>query len=129
MEVILAVEDIKDNQNEIITKECLVKCLEDFKELNVLLKYDYSKLIGKVTKLKLKDNKLIGEIKLDEDINYSDKIFWIGFVSNKSKLEGDVLIHNEIELMSVGMINKGADVYKEEYLKWKIEYVKHAIRI
>ena len=75
MEVILAVEDIKDNQNEIITKECLVKCLEDFKELNVLLKYDYSKLIGKVTKLKLKDNKLIREIKLDEDINYSDKSF------------------------------------------------------
>ena len=120
MEVILAVEDIKDNQNEIITKECLVRCVKEFKELNIMGNFDSKMLIGRVTKVRIEDNKLIGTIEFKKDINidFKDKKFRLGFMAIKAEFIEGVLTYKEIELLSVSMFDyKDEAAHKEEYLE------------
>jgi len=110
MEVILEIGYLKDKHNEIITNDCLVKCLEDFKELNILKEDNFWRRVGKVTKVKLKDNNLIGEIELDKGIDYKDKVFNISFRANQSRLDKHILVYEEIELLAVSMTDKEEDL-------------------
>lgn len=89
------------------TKICSVGINVDKYKKNpvVFLGHDYKKLIGKCTSFKIKKNKIKGTAKLIQNIK--DKRYlknWgIGFISKKSHIKGDKIIHDEIELLEVSV--------------------------
>jgi len=116
IKVVIARDTEIDKRGEKFTAKCLKKCATKSKNLSlfVLEDFDFSKPVGKITKLMYKSGDLIAEIELPKNLKLKDKVFRIfGVEKEVSKSKGIKIIKN-IETWGVGLIDKVLDVYKNK---------------
>ena len=117
-----------DKQNEFFSPKALKKVANTTKlPIPVTPNFDYRQIpIGRVTDLKFKKDRLIATIELlpnvikDDDIsNYCFRVSGALKESRKTKIKINSTVLSteiqEIELLTVGLINKAIDVYEKEY--------------
>lgn len=116
IEAVLALADVKDKQNDIFTDKCLKNCVKDNVSIPVLMNFNFNIIIGNLKKTKYKDGKLIGEMVLIDGTDIDDKFFRVGGYCENAKTDSDkkATIFENIEITSIGMIDKSKDVYITE---------------